>query len=194
MSESIITSTNTFTMDEWIEMSIFGRYLQAMHDLGLTKVLSIYLHNKNIKSFTNFYSDLYQQLQTNFPDLFDSLRIALKTWITTDNSLLTWNPDQVKESIETENKLCFHFIKNKHKFYASVLQSIKDVADKKIIDLFNWQQDIIIDLEYHPDKGVLYQSKYDWHTWYQNKNWRAKIELRKESSRYIDTIIVVKII
>ena len=189
MSESIITSTNTFTMDEWIEMSIFGRYLQAMHDLGLTKVLAIYLHNKNIKSFTNFYSDLYQQLQTNFPELFDSLRIALKTWITTDNSLLTWNPDQVKESIETENKLCFHFIKNKHKFYDSVLQSIKDVADNKIIDLFNWQQDIIIDLEYHPDKGVLYQSKYDWHTWYQNKNWRAKIELRKESSRYIDTII-----
>lgn len=188
-SETIITGTNTFTLDEWVEMNVFGRYVQATHEFGLTKILSIYLHNNGIKDYKTFYSDLYEKIQKDFIEVFDSLRVAIKNWVTTDNSLLTWNPDNIKDGIEIENKLCFHFIKNKEKFYQTVISSITDILDEKVFDLLDWQKSVILDLNYNPEVGVNYNTKYDWHTWYNDKNYKHSPKLRKQESKYLDKTI-----
>jgi putative methyltransferase len=181
----IIIGCKTFDSDDWIKMNIFGRLIQALHDLGLVKVIAIYLHNKKIKSYQNFYDDLIAKLEENFPELFKDLTLALNEWITTDRTILNWNPDGVS-GLEIEEKLCFHFVKNKDKFYQSVIESLHPILNSKIEDLIKWQNNKVIDMEYDPTSGKLCSSLFDWDNWFDNRNWSASISLRTNKYRYVD--------
>lgn len=188
--ESIITSTNTFTQQEWIEMNIFSRVIQSTHEMGLTKPLSIYLHNNNIMSYSNFYEQLFETLQIEFYDLFNSLREALQLWINTDNSSLNWNPNGIVFNSELEYKMAFYFIKLKDRFYNVVKHILSPFYNDKINDLISWQKKLIIDYNYDPTKGVIYDTKYDWHSWYKNRKWNLEVQPRVHQLKYSDTHIV----
>ena len=184
MSEIVVESIS-FTHKDWIEMNIFGRLIQACHDLGLVKVIAIYLHNNNIKSYDQFYNDLFKLLELKFYELFSSLRIALETWITTAESILEWNPDKLL-GLEIEEKLCFHFLKNKDEFYQIVLDSLDTTTDV-IEDLVAWQKNVIIDINYIPTVGREIVSTYDWDKWLNNRNWNLPVPIRETRSYYADT-------
>ena len=181
----IVISSSSYHLNDWIEMNILGRLVQSLHDLGLVKVLAIYMHNNNIKSYRNFYDDLISQLEKDFEDLLSSLRKSLNEWLTLSDSVLNWNPDKVK-GLEIEEKLCLHFLKNKEKFYNSVRQSINNVLNNKTLDLLNWQKNKIIDMEYDPTVGKVCLSMFNWDKWFDEKNWNNKVELRINKYRYVD--------
>jgi putative methyltransferase len=184
MSDIVIASS-TFNPTQWIEMNIFGRLIQALHDLGLVKVIAIYLHNKNIKSYDKFYNDLIVELEKDFTNMFTDLRNSLDEWINSDNSILNWNPDSVS-GLEIEEKLCFHFLKNKDQFYKSVCNSISNIVDVKVKDLVNWQQNKIIDLGYDPTTGKVCKSLFDWDQWFNNRDWTADVLIKLNKYRYTD--------
>jgi putative methyltransferase len=184
-TSDIVVESNSFTKKDWIEMNIFGRLIQACHDLGLVKVIAIYLHNNNIKSYDDFYNDLFNLLNLKFNDLFNSLRTALENWITTTESILDWNPDEVL-GLEIEEKLCFHFLKNKDKFYQVVLNSL-GTTTSIVEDLVAWQKNVIIDIDYIPIKGRPISSMYDWDEWLNTRNWNSAVEARTLKSRYADS-------
>lgn len=184
MSDIVIAST-TFNSLEWIEMNIFGRLIQALHDLGLVKVIAIYLHNKNIKSYNEFYNNLILELEKDFSKMFTDLRNSLDVWINSGNSIINWNPDGVS-GLEIEEKLCFHFLKNKEQFYKSVRNSISNIVNIKVNDLINWQQNKIIDLGYDPLTGKVCKSLFDWDQWFNNRDWNADVLIKFNKYRYID--------
>jgi hypothetical protein len=118
--------------------------------------------------------------------MFSDLRSSLNIWITSNNSILNWNPDGVS-GLEIEEKICFHFLKNKDRFYKSVRNSISDsIVDVKVKDLINWQQNKIIDLSYNPTIGKVCKSLFDWDQWFNNRDWNSEVSIRLSKYRYID--------
>lgn len=184
MSDIVIEST-TFNSDDWIEMNIFGRLIQALHDLGLVKVIAIFLHNNNIKSYEKFYDDLIYELEKDFALFFASLRQSLKEWILTPNTILKWNPDGVS-GLEIEEKLCFHFIKHLDDFFHTVKKSLQIKTNNKVNDLVNWQKNKIINMEYDPRKGKSCASLYNWDSWFDAKDWQSQVNIRGKRYRYTD--------
>ena len=62
-------------------------------------------------------------------------------------------------------------------------------GNEKVFDLLDWQKSVILDLNYNPEVGVNYNTKYDWHTWYNDKNYKHSPKLRKQESKYLDKTI-----
>ena len=88
-----------------------------------------------------------------------------------------------------ENKMCFHFIKNKDKFY-KIVESILEKFDYPIItDLLAWQKSLVIDLNYDPRVGLLDNSVYAWHEWYNNKKWQDPVKKLSKKLKYTDVTI-----
>jgi len=184
--ETIITSTKTFSQKDWIEMNIFARFIQATHEIGLTKVLSIYLHNTGAKSYENFYSDLYDIIKEEFVDVFKNIENSLHLWINSPGGSLELQSDTGEDFIDIEYLLCLYFLKHKDRFYYLVKKSLTSVLNSTIQDLINWQKNSIIDCNYDPEKGVLITCKYDWYEWWNNKKFDENVLPAKNFYRYID--------
>jgi len=65
-SEFVI-STNSMTQDEWVKTVMFSYYIQALHNLGLTRTFAIYLRYEKDITYQKFYSDLLGFFE-NTPD------------------------------------------------------------------------------------------------------------------------------
>lgn len=54
----IVVATNTLSMDKWVRTVLFSCYVQALHNLGLTRAVSVFLRYEKEISYLEFYSAL----------------------------------------------------------------------------------------------------------------------------------------
>lgn len=54
----IVVATNTLALDKWVRTVLFSCYVQALHNLGLTRVVSVFLRYEKKISYLEFYSAL----------------------------------------------------------------------------------------------------------------------------------------
>lgn len=61
-SEFVI-STNTMSREDWVKTSVFSFYIQALHNLGLTRAIAIFLRCEKNVSYLSFYTGLMDYFQ-----------------------------------------------------------------------------------------------------------------------------------
>lgn len=55
-----VVSTNTMTREDWIKTSVFSFFIQALHNLGLTRTVALYLRHEEHISYLDFYANLIE--------------------------------------------------------------------------------------------------------------------------------------
>ncbi|MEI6579395.1 MAG: radical SAM protein [Eubacteriales bacterium] len=58
-----VVATSSLTQDEWVRTVLFSCYIQALHNLGLNRVISLYLRYEKDISYLNYYSDLIKYFE-----------------------------------------------------------------------------------------------------------------------------------
>ena len=56
---NIVVGTYSMTVDEWIEASLFGIFVQVMHHFGLAQCVAMYAVNETGVSYYDFYKSFY---------------------------------------------------------------------------------------------------------------------------------------
>lgn len=161
-SEFVI-ATNTMTREEWVRTSVFSFYIQALHNLGLTRAIAIYLRYEKDVSYLQFYTDLIGYFNESHGSLlnrvFNSITALTKgvisgsnAWVVEDNKFgnLTWGFEELA---------FLELVSNSSAFFTEIKEFLKRYNLDETLEngLLHYQKSIIklpvelkssIDLEY----------------------------------------------
>lgn len=184
-----VFETDSLSREEWVECAVFSQIIQILHNGCYTRYLSIHLYQKYQIRYREFYEriitfarcqpetvlgkivnrltelyDDYTQKGSEAPytHLIYSQEDMVETLVPFGNRR-GWTPDNWGWlSIALEHE----------RFYAEIWDFLKtfDVCfGCEIEDLIRYQSDIILQIEYDPQKGKIRRYEYDFPNYFSDK-------------------------
>jgi len=162
----VIVACKTFDREDWVEMNIETRYLQALHNFGILRNVASYYRFAEGIPFKDFYKDVIDTIRMH--DLgqeFDRQYSAYLNKLLTTRSKNNYVPFYWNKQVallEPEDILVLHLLENKDELflYLAILYDHDD--------LLRYQKDILIDINYNPDIGRKISMRYDWIKYFNN--------------------------
>ena len=169
-SSEFIVKTSTYSIDDWLEMKMFGKIFMAMHGGSITKWTSMFCRNTLGISYYDFYKDLYETFFKNkkyvyansiYKNGYKHFRDFLQNDDATDEiqipmldngryyqmeELILWNA-----LYDNQYNLNETFWKE---FESYILERYKDPILKELID-FNKNMLFTLDYDYKSGKEIL---------------------------------------
>jgi len=199
----IVFETNTMPYDDWAYCFLFAETIQALHNGGYTRFLAKYLNDNNVLSYKNFYNNLleftlktdvesfksFKRIKRLINDFYDDPDIPQIHRILTQPDMIgflnSYNPNRKGWQLWTY--IWVSISEQIEDFYRNLLVFLNQQgvrSDKKVIDLIQYQQDIMITLGYDPKLGKTVAYKFNWFEYFFRNE-----ALREESStlHYTDT-------
>jgi len=199
----IVFETNTMPYDDWAHCFLFAETIQALHNGGYTRFLAKYLNDNNALSYKNFYNNLleftlktdvesfksFKRIKKLISDFYDDPDIPQIHRILTQPDMIgflnSYNPNRKGWQLWTY--IWVSISEQIEDFYRNLLVFLNQQgvrSDKKVIDLIQYQQDIMITLGYDPKLGKTVAYKFNWFEYFFRNE-----ALREESStlHYTDT-------
>ena len=162
----VIVACKTFDREDWVEMNIETRYLQALHNFGILRNVASYYRFAEGIPFKDFYKDVIDTIRMH--DLgqeFDRQYSAYLNKLLTTRSKNNYVPFYWNKQVallEPEDILVLHLLEHKDELflYLAILYDHDD--------LLRYQKDILIDINYNPDIGRKISMRYDWIKYFNN--------------------------
>jgi hypothetical protein len=176
-----VFSSTSLPPEDWAHCLLFAEAVQALHNGAYTRFLAIHLHRRGLLSFRDFYTGLVEFLLADGTDAGAPFRrvqrligdFASDPQMPQINRVLT-QPDMV-EFLSAYNPrrrgwalwtyLWLVLSENKSGFYAAVRRFLKNrkvPTDESLDELFRYQQEIMIGIDYDPAAGKTVAYNHDW--------------------------------
>ena len=161
----IIVSCKTFDREDWINMNIDTKWLQALHNMALLRHTAMYWRFTHDVPYETFYRDVIDnigELGEKFNEQYEQyLRQLLAAGNRTDYIPFLFNGELVKT--EVEDVLILYLLEHKDEFY--------EIVNKKWghEDLIDYQKSLVLDMDYDPDIGRTMSLKHDWVRYFKDK-------------------------
>ncbi len=175
-SEFVI-STNTMSREDWVKTSVFSFYIQALHNLGLTRALAIFLRYEKNVSYLSFYTGLMDYFQKtpdtllfyvykNITALTKGVIESRNAWVVENEKFgsLTWGFEELAFLELVSNASVFFdeinsFI-NRYNLDESLKNSLLQYQ-KSIVKLPAEIKDaIVLDYDFYPYFNRIYNGEY----------------------------------
>ena len=199
----LVFGTSTMHYDDWVYCFLFGEAAQALHNGAYTRFLAMYLNDHQLLSYQAFYDHLLEFMLTKESDCFMPFRRIKKLIqdfhddpsMPQINRLLT-QPD-IMEFLRSYNPqrkgwqpwtyLWLSLSESMDALYENVCIFLNQhgiASDNMLMDLIQYQKDIIIQLNYDPISGK--QVTYQWN-WFDYFFENKKLQEGVYTIRYTDT-------
>jgi len=172
-----VVSTNTMAKEEWVQTSIFSFYIQALHNLGLTRAIAIFLRHEKAIGYLSFYTELVNYFEqtpgTLLNRVYNNIKALTKGVIDGSNAWVVENKKFGGLTWGLEELVFLELVSNASVFF----DEIKDFLSRYNIEealeksLLHYQKSIIklpveikgtIDLDYdfYPYFNRIYNGDY----------------------------------
>jgi putative methyltransferase len=134
-----ITETNTFNIDDYVEMQTLTMFLLGMHHLNITRFIAMYCNQYHGISYIKFYDELIKIHPFN--KIYNDLRSNIKKWATNKNSLklIEFDGELVPPDLWAKFSLVNN-ISNKNIFdLVYLVQQLTGLDEEKCIDMVKAQ-------------------------------------------------------
>jgi putative methyltransferase len=177
----LVFETDTMNYDDWAYCTLFAEMIQALHNGGYTRFLSIYLNDNHLLSYTDFYDNLLKFMLKTEAECFKSfkrIRELINDFYNDPDMPETHkilNQPDIMEFLHTHNParkgwrlyvyLWLSVSEEIESFYEHLQIYLRGQGvslDKKIRDLLKYQQDIMITLDYDPKMGKTVSYEFNW--------------------------------
>lgn len=160
-----IKESESFSEKDYIHMLVFSAFIQACHNSGFTRIISIILHYCYGVKFKQFYEELFMS-RNSIAGLSEGIEAI-------ENRITSWVDEKVDQLpvavgknswLDMDTYLCWFIHKNFEQFY----RDIKQLLAKKNIDMeiVNFQKSSIFNLDYNPLEGKRVSLQRPWFDWY----------------------------
>lgn len=174
-SSEFIVKTKTYSLEDWLEMKIFGKMFMANHGGSITKWTSMFCRNTLGISYYDFYKDFYNEFFKK-TDLYKIGYKHFKNFLedvdsTDELKIDTLNNNryyQLEEYFLWNTLYTNNFNINNDFWNSFTNYIIKKYHDTRLFDLINFNKQMILTLDYDPQLGKEINVHYDW-TKYVNK-------------------------
>jgi putative methyltransferase len=181
----LVVGTRSLPYDDWAYCLLFGEAIQALHNGGFTRFLAIHLNDRRAFSYRRFYDGFIQFLlgdERRCGDGFRRVRRLIDQFHDDPHMSqihrLMAQPDIVAflDSYNPRRKgwqiwtyLWLWIADHMEAFYAA-LADFLDAAglemDAELDDLLQYQQSIMITLDYDPETGKQVDCAHNWHDYF----------------------------
>ena len=164
-----VVSTNTMTKDEWIRTSVFSFYIQAFHNLGLTRAIAVFLRHEKDISYLDFYSKLVDYCERTTGTLLNRVymntRSLTKGVIDSNNAWVVENKKFGNLTWGFEELAFLELASNAHTFFDELEVFLKGYALEAHLkkSLLQYQKNILKDLKKIEDP---IESDYDFYSYF----------------------------
>ncbi|MBW1799460.1 MAG: radical SAM protein [Deltaproteobacteria bacterium] len=183
----LVFGTNALSYEDWLFCTQFAEMIQSLHNGGYTRFLSRYLNDEHILSYKDFYTHLlnfmlksdaaafrgFRRVRKLLNDYYENPDIPETPKILDQPDIMaflnTYNPR--RKGWRLYVYLWLTVSENIEGFYDELGRYLKDQgipSDHKIRDLLRYQQDIMITLDYDPEKGKTVSTNYNWFGYFFN--------------------------
>jgi len=199
----LVVETAHMTNSDWAYCLLFAETIQALHNGGYTRFLSIYLHESGFMTYAAFYEGLLKHLLQNgdaasYPfrrirqliqDFHDDPKMPQINRVNSQPDLMAflgrYNPK--RKAWQMWTYLWMALSEEKSTFYDRILLFLQEsgvLVDETIRDLIEYQRDIMLSLDYDPitNKSVTHQ--YNWFEYFFQG---GPLKREKTTIRYTDT-------
>jgi len=177
----LVFATASLPPADWAACLLFAEAVQALHNGAYTRFLSIYLHERGLLSYREFYTGLLDVLMKDRGKVGAPLRriqqliadFAVDRQMPQINRVLTqpdmveflnrYNPRRKGWALWTYLWLVLSEIKDD--FYAALQDFVTGRGiplDDELADLLAYQRDIMLDIGYDPAVGKSVEYRHDW--------------------------------
>lgn len=194
----LVFGTSTMPCTDWAYCFLFAEMAQALHNGGYTRFIAKYLNANHGLSYWNFYINLLTFIMKTDSESFKAVKRVQKLindyYEDSDmpqiNRILTqpdmmkflgfYNPD--RKGWPLWSYIWLWISEKMECFYACIKNHLEDqgtIFDEQMIDLIQYQKDLMITLDYDPQSGKQVMYSHNWHGFFFNNE-----TLKKENVSY----------
>jgi putative methyltransferase len=190
----LVFATSTMPHADWSYCFLFSEAIQALHNGGYTRFLARYLNDESLMSYKTFYDQLLHYMLRSGLDCFKSIKRIQKL---IDDFYQDPDMPQIHRLLTQPDIMAFLNSYNPGRkgwqpwtyiwlsisekigaFYQELLAFLNQQGlwpDEKILDLIQYQQEIMITLDYNPKRGKTVRCKFNWFGYFfENEKLRKK--------------------
>ena len=180
--KEIVIETNTLPREDWVYCSNFGEFLIACHNGKMLKFLAKFLHDKRDMPYHVFYQGVFEYVSKHSmnkwfnrgKEVFDNYSLTghdRQGNPIPANNKISYQKDilEVYKKYKTVRPRIFSFYwlmmnENLDDFFNDIIKHLK--CDKQLLDVIQFQKDIILTIDYDPDVGKITEYDYNWHEYF----------------------------
>lgn len=184
-SSEFIVGTKTYSINDWLEMKIFGKMFMALHGGSITKWVSMFCRNTLGINYFDFYKEFYEDFFKNplypytysiFVKGFDHFTKFLKDENSTDEmqiqALNNGRYYQLEEYI-LWNSLYDENYNLNEKFWNELETYLEKYNSKELIELLYFTKQMLFTVDYDYRKGKDIICERDWFTYIEHCTWNC---------------------
>ena len=147
---NIVVGTNTLTVDEWIEASLFGIFVQVLHHFGLAQCVAMFAVNERSVSYFDFYQSFYNGVQNGgYPlmkAVMEKIRRLYHDFVYCGGGLTCFDEAFGEITYPPEEAVFLTWLDRFDEFYGEVRQFAGDyVQDEELLNqLLSYQKAVIL--------------------------------------------------
>ncbi len=178
-----VTSTFSMTEEQWARSLLFASYVQALHNLGLTRAVAIYYKHEFGVDYDEFYNMLISYSEktkgTFLSSVFERVNKLCFGVISGENELVSTCEGLGNVLWGFDELVFLEFYKNLPRFYSEVKRCLREKfpEDDVITSLFGYQIDIIKKIG---ERDIVISSDYDFYSYFKEIFIGNYSALRKE--------------
>lgn len=170
MTSEFVVGTASYTPDDWIEMNMMQLITASTQPTEILSLIADYLWQTHSISYGDFYYKIGKQILYNdsdprFQSQFSKVKTAFSEWVYSD-AIDTYCDahDDLPFTLSPPAYCIFVILTNIDLFFEGVLIAISKLIeiDDKIIDLCHFSKNRLIDINYQPESGRIFETAYDW--------------------------------
>lgn len=146
---NIVIGNNTMSSDDWVDVSCFATFLQAMHHFGLLQCISMYCRKEYDISYRSFYEKLYEYFKNSkgiCRDAIDMSYDVLNNFASGRGGLICVDErfGGITYPVEEEFFLSLNY--DREIFYDEAMAALKAVFEDVVIpeDLLRYQKAVVM--------------------------------------------------
>ena len=198
--KEIVIETNTLSREDWVYCSNFGEFLIACHNGKILKFLAKFLHDYRDIPYHVFYQGIFDYVSEHSMEKFFSRGKEIFDDYSLNGHDKKGNPIPANNKISYQKDILNIYKKYKSKrqrifdfywlminenlddFFKDIISYLK--CDKQLLDVCQFQKDIILTIDYDPDVGKVTEYDYNWHEYFfEQKELKKKYNVIKFSDK-----------
>lgn len=180
--QSLVKSTSSMPVEDWIQTNMFVFAIRCFHVLGATQYITVYLKNFEITSYKEFYQDflLFLKEDDYSKEIYATVMSHVKGVTEGENFWGIFSPDLGGFLWPFEEYLYSMLLYDSDTFYSrvKVFLSKYNVAEDILEELVNYQQFVARTTD---KSEVAKEFSHDWTAFFSSARLGSFTELKKET-------------
>ncbi len=195
--KNLITRTSTFSRKDWMRMWAYTYFVQAFHNMGLTRRVVQYFHHLEDVSYLQFYRAITDELagrdDTLFGDFYRSMIEDKEKFLEnprdryldrTTLSNLPGYPYNLKWEEWLYVQVALHRERAFYELESFLLERF-DVPEERVRDLMKFQHQSLVWPAYDPASGKTFTGRFDWPEYFDRAEEQYSDPPLRERRRFV---------